>query len=225
MDDYRQSMRVVGIVLTVVGILDIGWMAWCIAHQQNYSSSFNIFAVVAGILLIRGSLRTANVVAFFSAFMLSAFVGGLVLSPLLVPLDLQFTQLRLEPVSFGLSTLFFMCVLFLLGWIYRRLTAPPIVAAIAERYPSFTRSWRRPRTGFYVGGILAVTLGIAIPLMMHGETADRAIAEARQKVGDHYKFHVSSWRGGSSGGRSHYAAVVTAYNQNEIREIPVEWDE
>ncbi len=77
MHDYRSSLRVVGVTLIVVGILDIGWMIWCVAHRQSYSSRFNIFAVIAGILLIRGGLRTANVVAFFSAFMLSSLVGVL----------------------------------------------------------------------------------------------------------------------------------------------------
>jgi hypothetical protein len=196
MDDYRSSLRVVGITLIVVGVLDTGWMIWCIAHEQSYSSSFNIFAVIAGILLIRGGLRTANVVAFFSAFFLSASIGLLLVLPFLMPVDLMVAYLRLHPVSFIGSLLLAVCGLLLLGWIYRRLTVGLVT-------------------------ILDVTLGF----MMRGATAERAIVEARQKVGDGYKFHVSSWSMDSSSGRSHYAAVVTAYSQKEIREIPVEWDE
>jgi hypothetical protein len=225
MDDYRSSLRVVGITLILIGVLDIGWMIWCIAHQQSYSSSFNIFAVIAGILLVRGGLRTANVVAYFSAFMLSGFIGALLVFPLLMPLDLMLTYLRIYPASFSISLLVATSVLVLLGWIYRRLTAPHVMVAIAERYPRCTSFWRRPRTGFYVGIALVVILVVSLGFMLHGATTERAIAEAKQKVGEGYKFHVSSWNMHSSGGHSHYGAVVTAYRQNEIRQIPIEWDE
>jgi len=225
MHDYRSSLRVVGVTLIVVGILDIGWMIWCVAHRQSYSSRFNIFAVIAGILLIRGGLRTANVVAFFSAFMLSSLVGVLVVFPFLVPFDLVLAYSRVYPVSFSVSSLVAVCVLVLLGWIYRRLTAPPIMAAIAERYSHWKSFWRRPRTGFLAGVPLVVILVVSLSFMLHGATAERAIAEAKQKVGEGYKFYVSSWSMHSSGGRSHYATVVTAYSQKDIKEIPIEWDE
>ena len=61
--------------------------------------------------------------------------------------------------------------------------------------------------------------------MGRGASAERAIAEARQKVGEGYKFNIISWNMQSSGGHSHYSGVVIAYNQTEIRQIPIEWDE
>jgi hypothetical protein len=100
MDDYRPSLRIVGIVLIVVGFLDIGWMIYCITNGMSYHSSFNIFAVIAGILLIRGGLRTASVVAFFSALMLSSFIGMLLVFPLIEPFDLMLDSLRIYPASF-----------------------------------------------------------------------------------------------------------------------------
>jgi hypothetical protein len=151
MDDYRSSLKVVGIILIIVGFLDIGWMIWCITHGQGYSSSFNIFAVIAGILLMRGSLRTANVVASFSAFFLSGLLGVVVIIPFLVPFDLVLAYLRVYPLYVMLGLFFFACTLVLLGWIYRRLTTPPILAAIAEEHPQCTKFWRRPSTGFLSG--------------------------------------------------------------------------
>jgi hypothetical protein len=225
MDDYRSSLRVVGISLIVIGVLDIGWMAWCIAHNQGYSSSFNIFAIIAGILLVRGGLRTANIVAFFSAFILSTSVGMLLVSPFLMPFDLMFAYLRVHPVSFSVSLIIGFGVIVLLAWIYRRLTAPVVATVIATQYPRYTSFWRRPRTGFYVGVALVVILATTLGFMMRGATAEHAISIAKQRIGEGYKFHVTSWSMHTSGGRSHYAAVVTAFNQKEIKEIPVEWDE
>ena len=225
MDDYRSSLKVVGIILIIVGLLDIGWMIWCIAHGQGYSSSFNIFAVIAGILLMRGSLRTANVVASFSAFFLSGLLGALVIIPFLAPFDLMLAYLRVYPLYVMLGFFFFACTLVLLGWIYRRLTTRPILAAIAEAHPQCTKFWRRPSTGFLSGILGVIILAAMFYFMGPGARAERAIAEARKKVGDGYKFNIISWNMQSSGGHSHYSGVVIAYNQTEIRQIPIEWDE
>lgn len=227
MNDYRQSLKAVGIVLIIVGFLDIGWMILCISHGKSYSSSFNIFAVVAGILLVRGGLRTANVVAFFSAFMLSSFIGLILVFPLIMPVDLMLINLRIHPTFYVSYYLILpVCTLVLLGWIYRRLTAPLITSAIAEKYPRWTSSWRRrPSTGFLVGAVLVILLTLSLRLMLHGASAAHACAEAKLKVGDGYKFCVRSLSMRSSGGRTHVAAIVTAYNQKEIREVDVEWDE
>ena len=225
MNDYRQSLRVVGIVLIVVGCLDIGWMIYCIANGMSYSSSFNIFAVVAGILLVRGGLRTANVVAFFSAFILSSSIGVLLVIPLIMPFDLMQAYLRVYPASFVSYLLLAVFILVLMGWIYSRLTAPLVTAAIVEKYPRYASFWRRPRNGFLVGALLVIVMVAGLGFMLHGASAERACAEAKLKVGDGYKFCVSDLSTQSSGGRTHVAALVTAYNQNEIKKVEVDWDE
>lgn len=225
MNDYRQSLRVVGIVLIVVGCLDIGWMIYCIANGQSYRSSFNIFAVVAGILLVRGGLRTARIVAYFSAFMLSCFIGLLVILPLIMPLGLILAQSRVHPAWFGSRSLSAVCVLVLVGWIYHRLTAPLVTAAFTEKYPLKTSFRWRPRNGFFMGALLVIVMVVVQGFMLHGASAERACAEAKLKAGDGYKFCVSSLNMHSSGGHTHVAAVVTAYNQNEIKNVKVQWDE
>ncbi len=225
MNEYRQSLRVVGIVLIVVGCLDISWMIYCSANGESFSSSFNIFAVVAGILLVRGGLRTASVVAFFSAFMLSGSIGFILILPLIMPLGLMLAHLRVHPASFGSSSLLAVCVLVLLVWIYRRLTAPLVTAAFAEKYPLKTSFRWRPRNGFFVGALLVVVIVVAQGFLLHGASARRACEEAKLKAGDGYEVCVSSLSMQSSGGHTHVDAVVTAYNQNEIKKVAVQWDE
>jgi hypothetical protein len=61
-DQHIPILKCVGGVLLIVGLVDIAVMIYCIANRISYSSSFNIFAVVAGIFLLRGNLRAASLV-------------------------------------------------------------------------------------------------------------------------------------------------------------------
>ena len=59
---YVHILKRVGGVLLVVGLIDIGVMIYCAVNRISYSSSFNVFAVIAGIFLLRGSLGAASIV-------------------------------------------------------------------------------------------------------------------------------------------------------------------
>ncbi len=50
MEEYRAILKRVGLVLIAVGLCDIIFMIYCVSQGQSYSSSFNIFAVIAGVL-------------------------------------------------------------------------------------------------------------------------------------------------------------------------------
>jgi hypothetical protein len=91
---YREILKRVGVVLVVVGLADIAWMIYCIIHKISYSSSLNLFAVIAGILLMRGSLRTAANIRWFGVFFLSASIAMLMAWPALQPIDLTLTEIR-----------------------------------------------------------------------------------------------------------------------------------
>ena len=43
-------------MLISVGVIDIAVMIYCIINAMHYSSSFNVFSVTLGILLVRGNL-------------------------------------------------------------------------------------------------------------------------------------------------------------------------
>ena len=86
--ENANPFRTPGVILLVVGLLDIGIMIYCIVNKLAYSSSLNIFAVIAGILLIRGSVKTARNTRWFIAFLLTGLFGFLLLYPLITPFDL-----------------------------------------------------------------------------------------------------------------------------------------
>ena len=225
MNEYQAILKKVGTALIVVGLLDIAFMVYCIANQTNYSSCFNIFAVIAGIFLYRGGLKTAKVVSFFSAFFISSMGGLMIVFPLFIPPDLLFTYIRLEPIASICYLLFGILVLVFLVWLLRSLTSPTIAEAMDVKGINRKSFLLRPRSGFICGVLLLVILGGTIPLLLKGEAAEMAKIEAQKEVGNGYKFVVSSINMQSNfGGKTHVNAVVTAYNDHEIKQVQIAFE-
>lgn len=209
------KLRKVGWALIAVGIIDIAFMVYCIMNEIGYSSSLNIFAVIAGVLLVRNSMRTANVVTFFAAFMMSAAVGVVILFPLLVPLDFLIALMRLSAESLILFALVAIAFFAFAFWVYRSLTAPEVMEA---RRTAGVNA-KAPVGGFIVGGVLVIGLFTILTFATHGRSAAIAIEKASAKIGPGYKYYVTSMSWSGNSGR----ATVTAYNESEIREVKIEW--
>lgn len=217
MTDYQTVLTRTGIALIAFGLIDIAWMAWCIVKGQGYSSSFNIFAVIAGVLLIRGSLKTARFVAGAAALFATTLAGSLFVLPLVQPWGLYVAQAHLHPLATFGALAFGLLAFAMLTWIYRQLRSAPVVSALKTN----GENTAPPRLAF-VGGIGVVLLLAAIFLLtMSGETDKKAIELARLQAGPGYAYFTQSlhWENG------HVRATVSAYNNKEIRSIPVEWDE
>ncbi|MCF1458538.1 MAG: hypothetical protein LPH21_13550 [Shewanella sp.] len=217
MDTSEQILKKVGIALLVVGLIDIGVMIYCITNKISYSSSFNIFAVIAGILLIRGSIRTARVVTFFGAFMLAGFLGFLVIFPFMEPLELKIIAFRLSPVSTIMSYAFMFVAIGFVYWVYRSLSSEPVMAARKEA----GLSYGVPKLAFSLGGLLIIGLSVAMYFLNSGSSAEIAKSKAVEQFGDSYKYHITAMN--FSG--SHTSARLTAYREGEMKEVRVEWNE
>ena len=225
MKDYRTILRKVGWVLIVGGLIDIGFMVYCIANQSSYSSSFNIFAVIAGVFLVRGSLKAARIISWFMAFFIAAFAGVLIVMPFLFPFDLLVAYIRLTPASVVVGIVFVPVLMSILVWIYRSLISAVVREAMDEAQVNRTAFWRNPTRGFWIGGCLPLFLVVFLSLLMGGGTADEAKQRAAAQLGDGYKFHMKSMNMSSGPGGKHVHAVVTAYNDDEIKDIIVKWSE
>lgn len=225
MDEHIAILRRVGLALIILGLFDIGFMIYRIASQAGYFSSFNIFAVIAGVFLLSGSLRAARIVSWFAALLISGFIGFLLISPLLFPLGLIVTYLKLHTVFVFLGLLVGIGIIAFLIWVYRALTSAPVRNAMEQQGIISRALWRRPSRGFWVGGCLAVGLFIFAFILSHGETAEEAKQRAAAHVGPGYAFHITSINISSSSGVKHVRAVVTAYNDTEIKSIEIEWSE
>jgi hypothetical protein len=225
MDAHSTILRRVGLALVILGCIDIGFIVYCIASQTSYVSSFNIFAVVAGIFLLKGNLRAAQIVSWFAALLISACIGMLLLSPFLFPPGLIAAYLKLYTAFFLLGLAAGIVIIALLVWVYRSLTTPPVLNAMEQKGIVSRALWRRPSRGFWIGGCLAVLLFVFVFLLGHGETAEEARQRAAAQVGPGYAFHVTSINISSSSSGKYVRAVVTAYNDREIKRIEIKWSE
>jgi hypothetical protein len=210
-----------GGVLLAVGLVDIAVMVYCIVNRISYSSSFNIFAVLAGIFLMRGSLRAASIVRWFSVFMLAAFLMLIAAWPFLQPVDLTLTQVRLTPVASVATVVLVTAVLALLLWLARELGREPVLAARAAA----GRKLRDMRIPAAVGVGLVVVMGVFLSVLLGGESASRARALAEQQTGPGFRYHVSSLNIAKNSRGTFVSGVVTAWNQGEVRYVAVRWEE
>ncbi len=214
--DHRAVLRRVGAVLIVVGFLDIGFMIYCITNGLNYSSSLNIFAVVAGIFLYRGNLTAARIVTWFLAFLLSGLgLAFFIVFPLMQPLDLWATQFLLSPASVLSSLSIGLVSLSLLFWVYLQLRSESVL----EARVAAGQSRAAPVRAFVSGVLIVVVVGALVHYLTLGESSEKAKQLAEAQVGPGYKFHVTAmhWSG------SHGGATVTAYNEHEIKSVQVQW--
>lgn len=208
-------MSQVGWALVATGLLDIGVMIYCIIHRINYSSSLNFFAVVIGALLIRGNLGAARFAKNGSAFLLGAFVLMPVLSFLNRPLALTQLSIRLYPGATILAVLLLGGLIALLWWVYRRLDDPAILAAYGREQSAPPSPAKYAAIG---AGIALLASGMLF-FAMRGDTARKAKELAAAKTGPGFKFAIQSF----AVQNDHGVAMVTAYNDSEIRNVAVEW--
>jgi hypothetical protein len=218
MAEHLAILRRVGWVLVVVGLLDIGFMIYSIANQQSYSSSLNIFAVVAGVLLLRGHLGTVRILTWFSAFLFTGLTLCLfAVIPWMQPLDYWLFVVRQDPLGSVVSTMLVVAVLWMLLWVYRELRLP----VVSEARAAAGQDSRPPRSAFMAGSALALFLAVVMHLVLNGETANEAKRLAAKQYGDQYSYFVASinWNGGR------VSARLTAFREDEAKDVEVEWQQ
>jgi hypothetical protein len=216
--NYSDTLKRVGIVLVVVGVLDIGFMVYCIVNRVSYSSSLNIFAVIAGVFLLRGSLKAASLARWFSILLFASSVSMLTGALFIAPFDLIRVWIALRPLSaisvVGLSSF----LVALLYWLVKELGSPAVLTAVAQKGVK----QRNPRTAAIVGLGLGAFGGVMLWWMNGSEASRHAKALAEAEVGPSYHLFVSSLSSGMRSNGTEYRSRVTAWREGEIKTVSVE---
>lgn len=218
---YAPILQRVGWVLLVLGLIDMSVMAYCIFRGISYSSSFNIFAVIAGIFLLKGSLRAASIVRWLAVLMFSGSMVAIFVFPFFQPLGLTWTYMRLYPVSSFWSVAVFIFFCGMLYWLIRELGREPI--HLARNVTG--RKLRDIRIPFILGAGFAVLGAVAIAYLEFGENAKRAQMIAQKELGPKYQYNTTAISILKSDKGTFFSGTVTAWNRNEIILVPVRWKE
>lgn len=218
---HGEILKRVGAALVLVGLVDFGWMIYCIVHRLSYSSSLNLFAVAAGVLIMRGSLRTASYVRWFSVFFVSGFGAALLAWPAIQPVNLTLTEFRLHEVPAIVGACAILLVMAVLCWVAATLGDEQVKKAsrAAGLKP------RDVRWAAAAGICLVIGLTVTMHFILDGENARRMMSIAEREVGPDYQLHVKSLGFSQRGGGKSVSGVVIAWNDREVREIPVHWEE
>ena len=208
-------LKQAGFALIVIGSIDILVMIYCIANQINYSSSFNIFAVIAGVFLLKGNVKTIRLVRWFSAFFITGLIGMLIFCLFVIPSELIFTLLKTKPISIIITLLFFVLFIAVLMWIFKKLSSHQVLHSLQQAgYSSASHKY-----GVYLGVILVIVMGAIFSFIPYSESGQNAIALAEQRLGNDYKYYVQSIATYNDSGN----ATVLAYSSDEVKSIQVKW--
>jgi formylglycine-generating enzyme required for sulfatase activity len=218
MEAYRGILKRVGLALIVVGALDVARMVYCISNGLVYATIFNMFAVIAGAFLLRGSLRTVRVVTWYAAFMLVGVAGlAFVVIPFMSPIGSWPTEFHIDPIGFSRQFVIASVIVAFLFWVYKQLRAAPVVAARVVAGHSASP----PTSAFISAAAFVAFLAAVMHFVYGGADASKAVELARARYGDGYTFHVINLRWSRSG--DHVWAELSGYDEHEIRSVKVDW--
>jgi len=212
------AFRRVGWALVALGVADIAVFVWSLQRDVFYPSSFNVFAVAAGLLMIRGSLTAAALVRWTVAFTLACLAALVPIAPALVAPDFMRAVGRAYPVgtALGLAGLA-VCVL-LFAWMQFELER----AAVTDALAAAGKRWRL-RGAVVAGVTMTLVLGGLIAVLLRGEFAVQAADRAATQLGAGYRYQVLTLGVFFERRGPYVTASVAGWNEREVRVVPVRW--
>lgn len=219
---YQQIMNRVGSVLLIAGLLDLLFSLWQATTSGHFVIKFNLLAILCGVFLLKGSLRAAWVTRWLAVISLVAITGNVLLLPLGEPVALTLAKFRLMTADMLMATGFVAALLVLAVWVMRQLGKAPVRAATEES----GGKWRGNLVPAVLGMAVVAVMGVGVVQGLSGEGPQRAMRMAAQQHGNAFQY-TTSWYSvtRSSSGVTSRRAVVTAWNDKEIRFVNVGWDE
>jgi hypothetical protein len=109
----------------------------------------------------------------------------------------------------------------LFSWVIRELGREPVLVALTSSGRKAPNMWLPSALGIGMVVLSSITW-----LRAHsGASAEHAKALAELQVGPAYRFYSGTLTTNTSGAGRTFSGYVTAWNDNEIRYVPVRWDE
>jgi hypothetical protein len=214
------GVRRVGGVLLVVGLVDLTITLARLSTAGPYPAILDGTAIAAGIWLLSGRARAALWVRSLAIFLVAGGVALIIALPVLQPLGLTVTEVRLDPIGCLAKAGPIAAALCLLLWVARELGRRPVQDSIIS---AGIRRWDM-RLPAQAGGGVVVLGCLMLFLALHGQSADLATSLALQQLGPDYRYHLSWISSSGNGSGTSVNGVVTAWNDKEIRRVLLHWE-
>lgn len=218
---HARILKHVGVVLVAVSLLIVAVTIYLGAGGRAITLGLGAITLAAGVLLLRGDTRAAWATRMLSAFGVGATVVGLGGQLLMRPPDLILAELRLQPLSFLLPAAAAILAGCIQIWVMRELGREPVQTAIAAA--GLPRWPLEPIVK--AGGAVMLMVTLLLWLSLHGTSASVAMELALRQLGPDYRYALTSISSARRSGRTEVSGVVTAWNDHEIRQVLLHWQE
>ncbi len=176
--------------------------------------------LAAGLLMLFGGLGILALVRWLALLAAAVQLGGMLSSLFVVPAGLTLTQIRLYPLAYTAG-----CV----PWLFS--VAIALVAAVSLSHPQLLaararagRSVHSARIPLALGALLAIGAAVSGYRVLNGEAAQKARRAVAEKLGPGYQYYTQSLST-TIGKPAKTSALVQAWNEHEVRNVPVQWQE
>lgn len=210
--------RRVGWALVAVGVADIAVFVWSLQRDVFYPSSFNVLAVAAGLLMIRGSVTAAALVRWTVAFTLACLAALMPVAPALVAPDFMRAVWRTYPMGTSIAVAATVAVVLLFIWMQFELERGAVTDALAAA----GKRWRL-RSAVVAGAVMTLVLAGLIAVLLRGEFAVQAADRAATQLGPGYRYQVLTLGVFFERRGPYVTASVAGWNEREVRVVPVRW--
>lgn len=182
---------------------------------------FELLYLILGALVYFGGFRAVSAVRWLAWFSILPALFALVNAIAFVPLDLTLTHARLHPAQSLMLHGPLVLQIVLSAWIARQLGRAPL---LAERAAA-GRKRRDMRVPLALGAVLALASSSMMYQALNSEDAQRASTMAAQQGGPRYRYQAFHVHYQHVNGSKTVIVSVAAWNDKEVINIPVRWQE
>lgn len=214
----RVILRRTGAILILLGIVEF-IMGMVTAPKGTFN--FQFFGILIGSAIAFGNMRVVSVVRWLAC--LGLLSGALIIlgEILVLPASLHAAQWRFVPGAAAMHYGGQLLVLAVTFFIFRQLGRQPLLAARAAA----GRKQRDMRIPLVLGGLLGLAAAGFNVKMLNGEYATKARQEVAAQVGAGFEYFTTGVNVQRTPAKTIVFARVQAWNDRELREYPVQWEE
>lgn len=221
--DARWIARRAGWCVIGLGIADL---AYGIVFAPPGMINFRIVGILAGLLILFGGMKLHAAVRWLALLVLGGMLLGPVLPFVVVPASLTLTQMRLYPVQFALSCIPWLLWMAMMGIAAGALSHPLLLAARA----SAGRPVHSARIPLVIGIVLAAVAAIVQVRALDSDAGRKASRLVAERLGPGYQYYTQTLQYTRSitaapAKPTVVSAMVQAWNEREVLNVPVRWEE